>query len=267
MKKSPLLILALAALLIQCTGSQNQREGNGKRRTITVAVAANVQFAMEELEKAFEQESGIGADVVISSSGKLSAQILQGAPYSLLISADMKYPEALAQAGKAAGTPRIYAYGSLVLWTLNNTIELQPTPDFLLAETVRKIAIANPRTAPYGEQAVNYFKYYGVYDAVQPKLAYGESIAQTNQYIMTGAVEAGITAKSVVLSPDMKSEGKWVELPGEAYRPIEQGVVITSYGQKNHPLESRQFFDFLFSERAQRIFKKYGYSLPVNPPF
>lgn len=255
-------IFLLSALLAQCANSPGPEEGKSAKRPITIAVAANVQFAMEELEEAFEKESGIDMSVVISSSGKLTAQILQGAPYSLLVSADMKYPEALANEGKAAGSPRIYAFGALVLWTLNSGINLQPDPHFLLADTFRKVAIANPRNAPYGEQAVNYFRYYGVYEAIRPKLAYGESVAQTNQYILSGAVSAGITARSVVLSPEMKNAGQWVELPAEAYQPIAQAVVITAYGEQNYPEESRKFLDFLFSEKAQEIFEQYGYGLP-----
>ncbi len=266
MKKRPFLIFALAAFLLQCTGPGpgDKEEGNGNRPKITVAVAANVQFAMKELEKAFEEESGVGVDIVISSSGKLATQILQGAPYSLLVSADMKYPEALMQEGKAAVSPKVYAYGSLVLWTLREAMALYPDPGFLLADSIRKVAIANPLNAPYGEQAVHYFKYFGVYEAIQPKLAYGESIAQANQYILAGAVEAGITAKSVVLSPEMIGKGRWIEVPPEAYQPIEQGVVITSYGQEKHPRESRQFLEFLFSETAQQIFEEYGYGLPED---
>lgn len=264
MKKSIFLILATTLLLLQCTGSGSQKRGGDANAKITVAVAANVQFAMKELEKAFEEESGVGVDIVISSSGKLATQILQGAPYSLLVSADMKYPEALVQEGKAAVSPKVYAYGSLVLWTLREAMALHPDPGFLLADSIRKVAIANPLNAPYGEEAVHYFKYFGVYEAIQPKLAYGESIAQANQYILAGAVEAGVTAKSVVLSPEMKGKGKWIEVPPEAYRPIEQGVVITSYGQENHPQESCQFLEFLFSETAQRIFEEYGYELPEN---
>ena len=266
MKNPSFLIIIMAAFLLQCAGSGSHEQGEERAAEpkITVAVAANVQFAMKELEKAFEEESGADVNVVVSSSGKLAAQILQGAPYSLLISADMKYPEALRQGGKAAGSPKIYAYGALVLWTLREGAELYPDPGFLLADSIRKVAIANPRNAPYGEQAVNYLKYYGVYEAIQSKLAYGESIAQTNQYILAGTVEAGITAKSVVLSPEMKDKGKWVELPPQAYQPIGQGVVITSYGQENHPEECRKFFDFLFSESARQVFEQYGYSLPTN---
>ena len=263
MKKTPLLLFTVAVLLLQCTGSNSreQEAGKGGKPQITVAVAANVQFAMKELEAVFEQETGIDVNVVISSSGKLAAQILQGAPYSLLVSANMKYPEALVQGGKAAGRPQIYAYGALVLWTLKENIRLYPDPAFLLADSINKVAIANPRNAPYGEEAVRYFKYYGVYEAIQSKLAYGESIAQTNQYVLAGAVDAGITARSVVLSPELQGKGQWVELPAEAYQPIEQGVVVTTYGQENHPEESRLFFDFLFSEKAKQAFKKYGYIL------
>ena len=264
MKHLPFLIFTLPLFLLQCTGS-NPREQQADKSTkpeITVAVAANVQFAMKELKAAFEQETGIDVNVVISSSGKLATQILQGAPYSLLVSANMKYPEALVQGGKAAGSPQIYAYGVLVLWTLKEGARLDAEPTFLLADSIRKVAIANPRNAPYGEQAVNYFKYYGVYEAIQSKLAYGESIAQTNQYVLAGAVDAGITARSVVLSPELRGKGQWIELPAEAYQPIEQGVVVTAYGQEKRPEESRRFFDFLFSKKAKQVFEKYGYNLP-----
>ena len=262
MRKYFSLVVILSACLLQCAGPASDGTGKAGKRPITVAVAANVQFAMEELKEAFGQETGIEINVVISSSGKLATQILQGAPYSLLVSANMKYPEALLQKGKAVPPSQVYAYGSLVLWTLNKDIELDSIPDFLLAAPIRKVAIANPRNAPYGEQAVNYLEYYGVYEALQPRLAYGESIAQTNQYIITGAVEAGITAKSAVLSPEMKGKGKWIELPVEAYSPIGQGVVITTYGKEKNPEESQKFFDFLFSEKARRIFGSYGYELP-----
>ncbi len=243
-----------------CTSPPGEKEaGAGK---LTVAVAANVQFAMAELKAAFEKESGLSVNVAVSSSGKLATQILQGAPYSLLASADMKYPAALLERGKAANAPRVYAYGALVLWTMKDDIELLADPAFLLGDSIRKVAIANPRNAPYGEQAIRYFEHYGLLDAIRSKLTYGESIAQTNQYIISKAVEAGITAKSVVLSPEMKNTGKWVELPPDSYQPIEQGVVITSYGQEKHPQASQRFYEFLFSEKARAIFERYGYQLP-----
>lgn len=230
--------------------------------TITVATAANVQFAMEELIQAFEAvHPKVKVETVVSSSGKLSAQILEGAPYDLLISANMKYPEYLLEQKVAVGGAKVYAYGILVAWSLTGN-QVRFTPEYLLGKKVGKVAVANPRNAPYGLQAINYLKHYGVFEAVEPKLVYGESIAQTNQYITSEAVDVGLTAKSVVLSPDMKGKGRWLELPVDSYNPIEQGVVMTEYGQAHHPRASLFFYTFLFSDAAAAIFEQYGYQLP-----
>ncbi len=198
---------------------------------------------------------------VISSSGKLTAQIMEGAPYDIFVSADMEYPKALLEQGAARGEVKIYAYGTLVAWSLNPLL-LSETPEYLLAGQIHKIAIANPRIAPYGKQSLNYLNTYGVYEQVKPKLVYGESVAQTNQYIMTKAADVGLTAKSVVLSPGIKGKGVWVELPDSSYAPIQQGAVITKHGQEHHPQQSLSFYAFLFSEEARQIFRKYGYKLP-----
>lgn len=229
--------------------------------TITVATAANVQFAMKELIEIFEKDRKVEVKSVISSSGKLTAQIMEGAPYDVFVSADMKYPKTLLKQGAAQGEVKVYAYGILVAWSLN-PLRLTETPEYLLAGQIHKIAIANPRIAPYGKQSLNYLNTYGVYEQVKPKLVYGESIAQTNQYIMTKAVDVGLTAKSVVLSPGLKGKGYWVELPDSSYNPIQQGVVITKNGQEHHPEQSLNFYTFLFSEEARQIFRKYGYKLP-----
>jgi molybdate transport system substrate-binding protein len=230
--------------------------------TITVAAAANVQFAMKELVQAFESvHPQIKVETVVSSSGKLTAQILEGAPYDLLVSANMKYPEYLLAQKVAVGGAKVYAYGILVAWSLTGN-QVRFTPEYLLSEKVTKVAVANPRNAPYGVQAINYLKHYGVFEAVEPKLVYGESIAQTNQYITSEAVDVGLTAKSVVLSPDMKGKGRWLELPVNSYIPIEQGVVMTKYGQTHHPRASLSFYTFLFSDAAAAIFEQYGYQLP-----
>ncbi|MCB9272593.1 MAG: molybdate ABC transporter substrate-binding protein [Lewinellaceae bacterium] len=258
MKKS-LFFCALALLGWSCGPAGG--EGSSGQETIHVAVAANVQFAMQELQAAFEAESGIKVETAISSSGKLTAQIQQGAPYCLLISADMKYPEALIESGKAIAPARVYAYGALVLWTMAE-LQLDTNPRFLLEPAIRKVAIANPRNAPYGEQAMLYFGHFGITEAIEPKLVYGESIAQTNQYVLTHAADVGLTAKSVVLSPEMKGKGYWLELPAGTYKPIAQGVVVTSYGQQQHPESSRRFLEFLFSPKARDVFQRYGYGLP-----
>ena len=116
--------------------------------------------------------------------------------------------------------------------------------------------------APYGREAVNALKFYKIYQSVQKELVLGESIAQANQFIKTGAADIGFTAESVVLAPNMKGKGKWAEVDPAAYKPIAQGVIVLKYGEQNDADDSKKFYDFLFSAPAQEIFKKYGYKLP-----
>ena len=229
--------------------------------SLTVAVAANVQYAFDDLRAAFKQETGNDVRPVYNSSGKFAAQIMNGAPFDVFLSADMGYPEKLHAAGFAADAPRVYAYGALVLWTLRD-LDLAQWQRVLAGPVVGKIAVANPKTAPYGAETMNALAHLQLNAALQPKLVFGESIAQTNQYIYSMAADAGFTAKSVVLSPQMRGKGKWIDLPKDAYRPIAQGVVILKHGQQMHPALARQFHDFLFSEKSRAIFQRYGYLLP-----
>ena len=228
---------------------------------LTVAVAANVQYTFEELQAAFEKETGIHIKPVIGSSGKFTVQIENGAPFDVFLSADMDYPRTLETEGLTYNAPKTYAYGTLVIWTMND-VDLSNGIDVFGDSNVRKIAIASPKTAPYGRQAVNALKHYNLYAKVHHKLVYGESIAQTNQFITTRAVDVGITAKSIVLAPNMKDKGEWIEIEKEAYEPIAQGVVILKHAQAANLDDARKFFDFLFSDQAQEIFEKYGYIMP-----
>ncbi len=228
---------------------------------ITVAAAANVQFTLEEIAVAFKKETGIDVKPIIGSSGNLTAQIENGAPFDIFMSADMDYPTRLFKDGLALSEPQIYAYGILVLWTFQN-IDLSRGVAVLNDNAVKKIAIASPQVAPYGRQAVNAMKYNHLYPAIESKLVYGENIAQVNQFVTTGAVDVGITAKSVVLADNMKDKGQWVEVDSKSYEPIAQGVVILKYAQKEHLKASRQFYDFLFSDEVKEILQKYGYQLP-----
>lgn len=260
MKRTFWMLIVAWALLPAC---QNNASEQKKRKTdprLMIAVAANVQYAMKDLASAFEQQHRIKIETNVSSSGKLTAQIQQGAPFDLFLSANMKYPQTLYEGGYAVDTPLVYAYGALVLWTLKD-LEMNDEKTVLSAGNFEKLAIANPKNAPYGEQAIRMLEHYQLYEQVEPKLVYGESIAQTNQYIVSRACDLGVTAKSVVLSPDIQGRGRWVEIAAEAYEPIKQGVVITKYGQREHPEAAKAFLDFLFSPEAKAIFKKYGYTL------
>jgi molybdate transport system substrate-binding protein len=228
---------------------------------ITVAGAANVQFTLDDLKAEFTKETGIDVKTVIGSSGKLTAQIENGAPFDIFLSADMKYPATLYKEGFSLRSPKAYAYGVLVLWTMKD-MDLSKGVDILTNSSIGKIALANPEVAPYGRQAVNALKFYKLYDQLQKKIVLGESISQANQFITTQAADIGFTAKSVVLADNMKDKGKWVEVDPQSYEPIAQGVIVLRYAQKDHAKEASEFYEFLFSAPAQEIFKKYGYKLP-----
>jgi len=228
---------------------------------LTVAVAANVKYAFDDLATEFTKQTGLEVRSVVSSSGKLTAQIKSGAPYDIFLSADMDYPATLFKDGQAMSPPKVYANGALVLWTAGNADLSKGVPG-LADASIRKVAIANPKLAPYGRESIKALGFYKVQAAVEPKLVYGESISQVNQYIDTKSVEVGFTAKSVVLSPELQGKGKWVEVPDESYEPIAQGIVILRHGTENNGEAARKFYGFVFSSKAQEILTKYGYKLP-----
>lgn len=228
---------------------------------ISVAVAANVQYAFEDLKAAFRQESGHEVRATYNSSGKFVAQIANGAPYDVFLSADMEFPEKLHRDGFTGAAPRIYAYGALVLWSTRD-LDLAQWRTSLTGNKVKRIALANPRTAPYGRESLRVLQHFKLDQTLQPKLVFGESIAQTNQYIHAGVADAGFTAKAVVLAPEMRGQGHWIDMPTEAYQPIAQGAVLLRHGMQNNSGPARQFYDFLYSDKARAIFKRYGYLLP-----
>ncbi len=245
-------ILLLSILLISsCTHSSERGE-------LLIAAAANVQFAMDELVATFEEQTGIQCETIINSSGKITAQIMAGAPYDIFISADLKYPNTLKQKKLTTKGPEVYAEGKLVLWSIDST--LTPEVERLGNDNVPKIAMASPRTAPYGKAAEECLAHYKLLESVSSKLVYGESISQTNRFILSGAAPIGFTALSVVRSPNLKGKGRWVLIPEEAYSPIEQGMVILTSSVKKE--EAEAFYRFMLSDEAQSILQKYGYGIP-----
>ena len=223
-----------------------------------IAVAANAQFVANKLKEAFKKETGIDAELTISSSGKLTAQIEQGAPFNVFLSADMKYPEELYSKGLTTAKPQVYANGALVLWTLKE-INLTADLSILTNNNVQKIAIANPKIAPYGEAAIQALTKQDLLSRVQQKVVYGESIAQVNQYLLSGATDAAFTSKSVVLDSAVSSKGKWIEVNPKWYNPIAQGIVVIRQSDAGQLSAANKFFQFIFSKKAKDIFRKYGY--------
>lgn len=241
------LLFCIAAMLLSFTGGA---------QGLRIAVAANAQFVARTLAAEFKRETGLDAELVVGASGKFTTQIEQGAPFDVFLSADMKYPQELFEKGFTTGKPRVYAYGKLVIWTLKN-ISIRDGLYSLTALHGGKIAIANPELAPYGEAAIQALTRLKLLEKVQPNVVYGESIAQVNQYLLTGAADVALTAKSVVLDPGQAGKGKWAEVPGNLYTPIAQGVVILRPAAANP--RAQRFYQFIFSKPAQEIFRKYGY--------
>ncbi len=229
--------------------------------TLTVAIAANLKYVFEELATEFKQQTGIEAQSAIGASGKMATQIRNGAPFDVFMSADMEFPEKLYKDGYATTPPRPYAYGVLVLWT-QKEVDLSRGVAGLTDAGIGKVAIANPKVAPFGRQALKAMEYYKVRTVLQPKLVYGESITQVSQYVDSKAADVGFSAKSIVMAPEATGKGKWVEVPAEAYDPIAQGVVILKHGSETNGDAARKFYGFVQSEKAREIFAKNGYKLP-----
>ncbi len=211
---------------------------------------------MEALSRAFEKQTGVLCSYALASSGKLTAQITEGAPFDLFLSADLKYPRKLYEAGLTDGPPRIYAYGQLILWTTQ--ADVRPQLEELFEDRIRHIALANPKTAPYGRAAQEVLQRLDKKGRLSPKYIYGESISQVNHFILSGNAQLGFTAKSVVHAPGMEKRGKWTSLDPSLYTPIAQGVVLLK-GSSGPSQAALRFRDFLFSAEARRILRNFGY--------
>lgn len=217
-----------------------------------------MQYATQEIANRFTEKFGIPCHLVFSSSGKLMAQIKEGAPYDIFLSADIKYPNELFKTKLTLEPPKIYASGKLVLWTVNENIS--PSLEILSSETIEHIAIANPKTAPYGIAAYSILEGLEDFSLIEAKLVYGESISQTNQFIQSNAAEIGMTALAVVKSEQLSETGRWQEVPAELYRPIDQAAVIID-NSSTHREQAKQFFQYLFSDEARKVLKDFGYSV------
>ena len=229
---------------------------------IKVAVSSNVSYAIQDLKKKFNTLfPDTKVQVILGSSGKLTAQISNGAPYQLFMSANMMYPNALYDKGIAVTKPIIYAKGSLAYLSAKEQ-DFSRGINLLKSDKIRKIAIANPKTAPYGKAALEAMQNAGVLENIKDKLVYAESISQTVTYTLT-ATDLGFIAKSSLYSSKMLQfkEGKnWHEVDHKLYTPINQGIVILKEGERN--AEVLAFYNFILSKDAKKIFEKYGYLVP-----
>ena len=229
---------------------------------ITIAAASDLNFAFREIATEYEHTTGNHVRLTLGSSGNFFAQIQNGAPFDLYFSADISYPKKLEEAGLAVlGSLYPYAIGRIVLWTGNEShLDLSKGLEILREPTIKKIAIANPKHAPYGRAAVAAMEYFKVYDQVKDKLILGENISQAAQFIESGACDVGIIALSLAVAPAMKSKGTYWEVPADAHLPLEQGAVILKSSKSQEA--ARQFLEFIKGSDGHEIMKRYGFFVP-----
>lgn len=225
--------------------------------SVTVAVASNFTRSATELAEQFEAETGIDVRLSTGSTGKLYAQILNGAPFDVFLAADAERPMRLEQSGRiVAGARTTYAKGALVLWSRS----AHDCRSVLSDERSGRIALANPETAPYGRAAVEYLTAAGHWGSVSTRAVYGENINQTLQFVATGNAVLGLVAKSQMGAPQLPDAACTWEVPAASHADLEQQAVLLVQAKDNDG--ARRFFEFLGSETAHEIIARHGYEVP-----
>lgn len=248
--KKIIFIAFLAVILFSCKQEKN---------TVTVAAAADLQYALDDIKADFCKENpDINVEIIYGSSGNAYQQIANKAPFDIYFSADIMYPQKLDSLGLSATKPKLYAIGFLVLWTQKSFVK--PHIDLLTSKYVKKIAIANPKHAPYGKRAIEFLKSYNLYKKINNKLVEGENISQAAQFVISGNAEIGILALSLALSPEMTKKGNYILIDENTYSPLEQAYIIIKGSETKK--EVLKFYDFIESSQARKQFVKYGFRLP-----
>jgi len=228
---------------------------------IRVAAAADLQFAMQDIASQFQKETGKNTQVIYGSSGNFFQQLQNGAPFDLFFSANLDYAKKLEAAGLAEpGSYYQYAKGKIVIWVPKESkLDLSSGLKALLDPSIKKIAVANPQHAPYGQAAVAAMQKEDVYDKVKSKLVLGENISQTASFVISGSADVGIVALSLALAPNMKDKGRYAEIAAAEYPPIEQACVILS-SSKNKEV-ARQFWGFVKTPAISELLERYGFDV------
>lgn len=243
-----IIILLTAVLLTVSLSAQS----------IKVAAAANLRNVLDEIKveylKEFPKQK---VDITFGASGNLTQQILNGAAFDFFMAADNEFPLKLQQKKATSGAIKVYAYGKLVMWS--STVDVSKGVAVLNSSEVKKIAIAKPETAPYGERAVEYLKKKGVFTSLTSKIVYADNISQAAQFAYTGNAEIGFTALSLVLAPDMKDAGKYYLIPESDYTPIAQACVLLK--TKTYNPNTAKFMNYVLSAKMKPYWAKWGYKV------
>lgn len=233
---------------------------NAQAADVRVAVAANFTAPMQKIAQAFEQETGHKLLMAFGATGSFYAQIKNGAPYQLLVAADDKTPLKLVQEGLGVEGARFtYAIGKLVLWSKQSGM-VDDKGDVLKTQKFQRLAIANPKLAPYGAAAVETLSSMGLLQEVQPKWVQGENIAQTYQFVATENAHLGFVAMSQVTTDGKLTQGSAWVVPTHLYAPIRQDTVLLSSAKND--VAAKALLDFLRGDKAKIIIRSFGYGLP-----
>lgn len=256
-------LLALSAML-GCERGDRSPSATAAVRPVSVAAAADLRFALDEVVARFEQATpGVKVTTTYGSSGNFYAQLTNRAPFDIFFSADVEYPRRLGDAGLTlAGSQFDYAIGQIVVWVRNeSSLDVESLGiEALLQPVVRKIAIANPEHAPYGRAAEAAMKSLGIHERVKDRLVMGENIAQTAQFVESGAADIGIIALSLALAPAMRDKGRFWTVPLDSYPTLEQAGVILSWAKDRDA--TQQFKAFVTGPEGRAILRQYGFALP-----
>lgn len=231
----------------------------------TVAAASDLKFALEEVVDQFRRETGQSVRLVFGSSGNLHSQILQGAPFHLFMSADEDFVFRLADAGRTEGRGRLYAYGRIGIVVphgspLKADDELKDLARALRDGRLRRFAIANPAHAPYGMRAQEALAHAGLWQAIEPRLVYGENVSQAAQFATSGSAQGGIIAASLAMAPQVGRLGAFALIPESWHTPLAQRMVLV----RGAPPGTREFYDYIATPRAQKIMTRYGFAMPAD---
>ncbi len=261
-------VLLLFAVLISGCNTKSPTSGSAtaspSAAKLTIAAASDLKFALDEILVDFRKnEPGLNVQVSYGSSGQFYSQLLNQAPFDLYLSADLDYVRKLNEAGKIVpGSEFPYAEGRIVVWVRSDsTLDLAGDGTNALQDhAVKKIAVANPQHAPYGRAAVAALKHFNLFDKLESKLVYGENIAQTAQFVESGAADVGIIALSLASAPAMKDKGRFVAVPPTAHPPLLQGGAILSWAQDRAAAERLR--GVLVGPVGRAALQKYGFVVP-----
>jgi molybdate transport system substrate-binding protein len=220
-----------------------------------------MQFAMKDIIEVYQKTMGKNVTPVFGSSGKLSAQILNGAPFDVFISADMGYVDSLFKKGYAQDSAKEYARGKLVIWTTKD-FDLSKGLEILESPSVKSIAVGDPKSTVYGPAAIQVMEKSGVLKEAQGKIVYGDNITTVAQYIVGGSADIGFANLSFTQSGPMAGKGHFLLIDSTLYKPLSQGAAVLRYGLDHNQKEALAFFEFLYSPQSRAILKKHGYALP-----